>query len=630
MNSARPNPDDTATIDPELSKLGRHATSHAMTDGITRRTTLAALAVGTTPLLQDSSRNPLKQPVAAPFIRTRSALDRLREIGSSVSDTGALGDGRADDTHAIQEMIDHYARLGGEWYFPPGVFKTTSPLVWNCTKPQRVRGRGKRGVYPGRYDPTLPSELAVILPVHAGRAAIEFTGSRNGDGTIELRDLALATLETGPLPVAGMAWDSASYFLRDFAFVNCSIHGFTAAFDLFRTGGSNTQMGLFKARRCTINRNRWIARTLNGTQWNGFSFRDNEAGQNGFLPGDGGIAIAAHNAMIAGNCLEGQRDPVMLTGSMRGVSVLDNYFEANVGIATIHLQTIRGQFDVGANSFIDCDPAQLDHLVLLTNCGPGRVLGPYWANCVNKMALPILGNSAAGDNGLNRRPSSDAYGLLRLDGFDNGNTYTREPQGLAVAKQRVAVAARELAPWNGHPMPVARHDTTDTTGIALDVAIAGAAGNWVVLSWLFRREPDVGTAANPYVSLSVNGNGAPGSRDYVANSFDEYWRPGEWCLLTAAIRLETTMTRLAIGLYPFGIKPMRGRGTRYLLPVVYVTDTPAAIIPYIDDYTARSVLIPPKAPGFLPGDIIMNGAVAGGGQAHYVKLPGSADRWAYA
>lgn len=90
------------------------------------------------------------------------------------------------------------------------------------------------------------------------------------------------------------------------------------------------------------------------------------------------------------------------------------------------------------------------------------------------------------------------------------------------------------------------------------------------------------------------------------------------------------MTQLSINLYPFGINPTQGGRTRYLNPVVYVTDTPAAIIPYVDDYTARSVLTPPKTEGFQPGDIVMNGAVAAAGQAHYVKLAGSADRWAYA
>lgn len=579
---------------------------------------------------QDISSN-MTQGGTAPFIRTRSALEKLREIGSSVRDTGAIGDGKADDTQAIEEIVRYYARVGGEWFFPAGVFKTTAVIEWSCTAPQRVRGRGKRGVYPGRFDPARPGEMAVILPVHAGRAAIRFAGSRDGDGSVELRDIALATLESGAVPTAAIAWDTVDHFLRNFAFVSCSIHGFTSAFDLYRSGGNggNTQAGLFNARHCTINRNRWIARTLDATKWNGFSFCDNEAGQNGYLPGDGGISIAAHNVMIADNCLEGQRDPIRLADTMRSVSVINNYFEANVGGAAIHLHTIRGPFDIGPNSFIDCDPAALDHQVLLSQCGTGRVLGPYWANGVNKMTLPLLGNGSAGDNVLNARVDTKTYGVLRLDGFDNGNTYTREPQCSAIARQHVSIAARELAPWNGHVMPVARHSTSDMPVIPIDVTISATAGQWVAMSWLFRREPDAQAAADPYVSLSVNGTGAPGSRDYVAQGFDEHWRPGEWCLLTAAIRIETAMTHLRIGLYPFGLTPTMARATRYLNPVVYVTNGPSSIIPCVDDHIARSVLKPPAVEGFRPGDMVMNAAPAAAGQAYYVKLAGPADRWAF-
>ena len=608
-----------------------------MADKVTRRTTLAALAGGAVPLMQEPGAGRTQQlddaprywQGAAPFVRTRNALEKLREIGAGVRDTGAIGDGRADDTPAIQEIADYFARAGGEWYFPQGVFRTTAPLVWNGARPQRIRGRGKRGVYPGRYDPGAASDLAVILPVHAGRAAIQFAGAKIGDGSIELHGVALATLETGPVPIAGFAWDAAAGFLRNFIFADCSIHGFTSAFDLFRSGGRNIAMGLFKAYRCTINRNHWIARTLDGTQWNGFALRDSEAGQNGYLPGQGGIAVAAHNAVIAGNCLEGQRDPIKLSGAMRGLSIRDNYFEANVGAAAIHLQNIRGPFDIGANSFVDVDPSRLDHLVLLTDCGHGRVLGPYWANGVHKMALPILGAGAAGDNSLNPGAGSDAHGLLRLDGFDHGGAYTRAPFCSAIATQRVTIAGRELAPWNGRPMPVAQHDTADSAAIVLDYPIAGAAGDWVALSWLFRREPGAETPSDPHVGLSVNGTGAQGSRSYAAYNFDEYWRAGEWCLLTAAIRLKAAMSRLAVTLHPHGVKPAPGRRSRYLRPVVYVTDSPAKVIPYIDDYTARSVTAPPNVMGFQQGDVLINGAVAAGGQARYVKLGGADDAWVY-
>lgn len=606
-----------------------------MRENVSRRSALAAIASGTTASLSaqlppgaDQPRSPA--PIVqggGPMIRTRPALDRLREIGSGVGDTGAIGDGRADDTPALQEIADHFGRNGGEWHMPQGVFRTSAPLRWEVATPQRIRGRGIRGVYPGAYDPAQSNTLAVIMPAHTGRAAIEFTSAREGGGAIEIAGLALATREAGPVPVAAFGWDASRTFLRDFRFLDCSIHGFASAFDLYRTGGPKREMGLFRASRCTINRNSWIARTLDGTQWNGFSFCDNEAGQNGYLPAQGGIAISAHNAVVAGNCLEGQRDPIRLYGGMRGVSVRDNYFEANVGTAAIHLQNIRGPFDIGANSFLDIRSDVLDHTVLLTNCGHGRVVGPYWADGVHKMDLPVLGNSAVGDNDLNPRVSSAAHGLLRMDGFYTGNSFTRSPSYSAIARNRVAVAGRALAPWNGQPMPVGRHDTGRSRAIACNYRLSGKTNDWVVVSWLFRRDGGRGYASDPYLSVDVNQSGAAGSRDYVANDFDVFWRDDEWCLMTAAVRLGVPITTLAARLYPHGLNPQPGRRTSYLNPVAYVTDAAAKVVPFVDDHIARSVITPPQVGGFEPGDILMNGAIGTDGRAYYVKLGGAASSW---
>lgn len=566
----------------------------------------------------------------APFVRPRKALEKLREIGASVRDTGAVGDGLADDTQALQEIVTYFSRVGGEWILPPGVFRTSAPILVNGANPQHIRGRGKRGVYPGAFVPNGRSELAVIMPVHAGRSAVQLTGTKPGQGSVQLSGIAMAAMEGGPGPTSAFAWDAKDGFLRDFTFEDCSVHGFTSAFDLFRSGGQNNAAGVLRVQRCNINRNVWIARTLDETQWNGFFFRDNEAGQNGYLPAQGGIAIRAHNAVINGNCMEGQRDPVKLSGAMRGVSISDNYFEANVGVATIHLQNIRGPFDIGANTFVEMDRKKLQHLVLLTNCGYGRVLGPYWCDGAHKIALPNPGNRGVADNDLDADVRSDVHGLLRMDSFDMGASYVRPPAHSAMATQRVVPAMREIAPWNGLVMPAAQHDTTGSRSIAVDYTLRGEIGDWVAASWLFRRQPGEGPASDPYLSFSVNAKRGPGSRDYVGFNFDEHWRAGEWCLLTAAIRLQAPMSRLSLNLFPFGVEPSRGRRTSYLNPVAYTTRSPSDVIPYVDDYTARSVVTPPAVGGFRPGDMLMNAAAAAAAQqAFYVKLDGATGHWAY-
>jgi hypothetical protein len=49
----------------------------------------------------------------------------------SVQDFGAVGDGSADDTAAIQATIDSLVSTnGGTAYFPAGTYKTTAPITW--------------------------------------------------------------------------------------------------------------------------------------------------------------------------------------------------------------------------------------------------------------------------------------------------------------------------------------------------------------------------------------------------------------------------------------------------------------------------------------------------------------------
>lgn len=77
-----------------------------------------------------------------PGATTRPVADKLGD-SLSVRDFGAIGDGVADDTAAIQAAIDAlFAAGGGDLFFPRGTYRTTAPLQWKsfvnlvgCTKP---------------------------------------------------------------------------------------------------------------------------------------------------------------------------------------------------------------------------------------------------------------------------------------------------------------------------------------------------------------------------------------------------------------------------------------------------------------------------------------------------------------
>ncbi len=560
-------------------------------------------------------------------IFTRSLQDKVREMPTSVKDFGAIGDGVADDTIALQAAADYLAIMGGRLHLPPGVYKITDTVIFHGGKPQVISGCGKRKVYPGLFDPTAPTDLAVIWPVHNKRAAIGLTGSVVGDGTVEFRGIALATIESGLTPVAAFGIDAGREFLRDFAILECSIHGFTSAIDLYRTTGNNIEAGLMKVMRCNINRNSWIARTSEDTQWNGFLFHLNEAGQNGYMPGQGGIDIAGHNISIRDSCLEGMRDPIRLRGGYVSITVEDNYCEAVIGRAAIHLENIRGAWRIGVNALLAIDYGNLAHPVLLTNCGPGSCALPYRADGVHKTPLYLTGNAPQGDNIENPETGSDSDGWWRADSL-NGQSWLREPEFKTIAKRRVTIGARAINPTTGTAMPVEEHTTAGRGGIALTYNLAGAAGDWLVLSWLVRRAASVDR--NPYISIDINEAAGPGSRDYVIYNYDRSWRGGEWALITCAVKLGAAMTKFRVTLYPYNIDPAAGLVSHYLMPVAYTVDSPSKILPFVDQYTAHSAAFSPTAGTWQKGDRVLNANVGGTGQGTYVCAEaGTPGNWVF-
>jgi parallel beta-helix repeat protein len=127
-----------------------------------RRAFLAALAIGVV-------LSPRTGP-ADTIVRRRAAAGRWNDV----REFGAIGDGQADDTFAIQRTIDDAAAAGGGTvYFPAGIYTLRSTLVHRSDV--TLLGAGWQSVLRG----SVPN-MTILDLIDCARSAVDslrFTGS---------------------------------------------------------------------------------------------------------------------------------------------------------------------------------------------------------------------------------------------------------------------------------------------------------------------------------------------------------------------------------------------------------------------------------------------------------------------
>lgn len=476
----------------------------------------------------------------------RTLLDKLRDT-VSVKDFGAVGDGLADDTAAIQAAVNWLASIGGgSAYFPLGTYKTTNEILISSAGIRFV-GASRRKVYPGLFVSSTTCS-ATILPVHAKTAAIRvFSSTINTASAFSMSDINLATLEAGQVPVCGVGFDGAGEFQRDYTFERVGVHGFTSGFDTFGAGG-DTAFGTIKIINCSINRNGWIARNLTG-QWNSFNFWFNESGQNAI----GGLDIKAHVASIRSNSMEGQPNPIKVTGNYRGVEIGGNYFELNSGAYVIRLQETIGaviQSNFWQNTTAtekislinDVDTINNDHVI--ASC-----LGSTGYQARNSLIDPVPMGSASVM--LMYQPH-----LLRGLG-SNG----------AVQFDGYVISAPEL-PHPDIPDSAAHKYTSSGTGLLpyTKTGLSIASGNYISVGVLvsFVDVP----ALPPRMELRVNSTNTNGYTNPTFYNFDKALvdYKNKTVLFYGVVKATAAVTSFQFFLYPFGLNPAAGLVCAVSLP----------------------------------------------------------------
>lgn len=467
----------------------------------------------------------------------RTTEDEFNDLHVSVKRFGAAGDGVTNDTAAVLAGVAHLKSLGGgTLFFPRGTYKVTDEILIDSPG-INLRGSGRRKVYPGVFSPS-SSAPSTILPVHSKTAAVRFfNATLNTASSFSARDINIATVESGLMPVCAFGFDGSGQFHRDYTFDRVGIHGFTSAFDTYNTGG-DTAFGVIKVNDCAINRNSNIARNLTG-QWNGFAFERCEAGQNLVS----GIDVKAQSARIVGNMLEGQPNAVRVSGNYRACVVESNYFESVSGSYVISLNqtldaVVRGNFyqtitatetvkltnDVGTTVDDRVIPSTYGSIGLVSKYG---AIDPYplgSASCLVPADLSVVANMATlmtEVGGYQVTPSAPHYALPD----SAGTAYTTSGTGLSSATK---------------------------TGLSI------ASGNYVMVAVAvsYLDAP----ALAPRMELRVNSGTTDGYLNTVFYNWDKLAKgyKGNTFIYFGVVKATASLTSMQVFLYPFGLSPAAG------------------------------------------------------------------------
>jgi hypothetical protein len=161
---------------------------------------------------------------------TKAANRMMNGAPINVIEFGAVGDGVADDTVAIQAAIDSIDTSGGIVFFPIGTYKTTAPITLHDLSNPSSIGENINLVGADK-------ELSIIKGVHTGAAVVSFKGERH----CSIRDLRLegdttTTPKTGLLLGRATASSAGTHY-----FESMSITGYFSAAALYSIASEENQ-----------------------------------------------------------------------------------------------------------------------------------------------------------------------------------------------------------------------------------------------------------------------------------------------------------------------------------------------------------------------------------------------------
>jgi len=263
-------------------------------------------------------------PIAA------SAADNTASGGTllDVRGFGAKGDGKSNDTKAIQSAIDAAAERGGSVFVPPGVYLSAEL--------QLRRHVGLIGI-PG-WDYRHPGGSVIRLMDPDAKCLVNITGAFG----CTIDGLSLAGEKLGR-NTHGVFLNKTTYGQQEdtFRIERSQIAGFTG------DGVRLTRAWCFSIRHCMVAHNGGDGISLKG--WDGFLMDNWFSGNQG-----AGFAAREENASctLTGNRIEWNREGIVIAGG-DGYNITGNFFDraGTVGLALLkgpegpcEQMTISGNF----------------------------------------------------------------------------------------------------------------------------------------------------------------------------------------------------------------------------------------------------------------------------------------------
>ena len=295
----------------------------------------------------------------------------------NVKNFGALGNGVADDTTAIQAAIDSIQTAsagGGTVYFPSGRYVVSSALSITGSN---VRLAGDAAYYAGDINDYVDN-CSCLLTNSASINIIEISPPSINGGKVSVENLRIyrprALTPTGD----GIAVDCSSYFYNGLNLRNVTLrcHKNGLSFNGAQGAGIisirdcwiviNAEWGIYAESYVTNFSITGSVVRQNGDDDVGSSTSFCDSGMHGGICFDG----TADAAFLAGNDFEGQNVGLRFD-SIDGLVVQGNYFEdcANCGIAC---WTSSGDIVIEGNTMTATTPQ--DCAIFLSRCyGGGRI-----------------------------------------------------------------------------------------------------------------------------------------------------------------------------------------------------------------------------------------------------------------